>query len=160
MNTETLLFKVLVSVIYFIIDKYICLHCLCLQQENLCSQIKSFNNVTFYDISRIVFPWVFVNIMSCHGFSQEEKTIPILICRRNLVTYCLSKKIVILDHESDNLKNVSDKMKKLIHSINKNYIGYAMMCNIAIPYAVKTLIGFTSIITCLVNVLKHYIMKK
>ena len=67
------LFKVLGSVIYFIIDKFVCLYYLCLQEYLLSSNDRVFENPTFDNMFGTVITEVLINIMTCHKFSKEEK---------------------------------------------------------------------------------------
>ena len=63
-------FKVLVSVVYLIIDKKMCLDYMFLKQEGLSLHDKSFHNHTFDDISGTGIPEVLMNIMSCYGYTK------------------------------------------------------------------------------------------
>ena len=77
--------------------------------------------------------------MHCCLFLKEEKTIITPTCRRKLVSYDFSKYIVIIANKSDALKNVPDKVKRLIHAIDNHPSGCKMTFNINLPYVVHTL---------------------
>ena len=68
-HRKTTLFKVLGSVIYSCIVKYICLYYLCLHPDKLSLNYNSFQNSVFDDISGIIIPEVLRNIMYCRVFS-------------------------------------------------------------------------------------------
>ena len=78
---------------------------MCLQQDKLSSNEKSFQDITFNDISDTGIPDILMNIISCHGLSIEDKAIVILTFHIKLVSYYLSKGFVIIDHELYALKN-------------------------------------------------------
>ena len=67
-----MVFKVLGSVIYCIIDKHVCLYYLCLQHNKLKLNDKAFKDSNFDDISVIGITEVFTNIMYCHGLKKIE----------------------------------------------------------------------------------------
>ena len=73
-----MLFKMLGSIIYCIIDKYDYLYYLCLLKENLSLNDNSFENSTFDNISGTGITELLTNIMYCHSFRKEENTIVIL----------------------------------------------------------------------------------
>ena len=55
-NIKTVIYKVLGSAIWCIMDKYICLYYPCLKQAQPYLKSKSFENTTFNDISEIGIP--------------------------------------------------------------------------------------------------------
>ena len=55
-NMNTLMFKVLGSVIHFIMDNYLCVDYLCLHQGQIYLAHKVFENTTYNYISGIVIP--------------------------------------------------------------------------------------------------------
>ena len=97
-HRNLMLFKVLGSIIYYIIYKYICLDYLCVNQDKLSSNYKAFQNSAFGDISDIGIPEVLMNIMSFCGFSKEEKTIVILSFCIKLVCLFRSLEVQIPFH--------------------------------------------------------------
>ena len=62
------MYKVTRSVIYTIIDDYICLDYLVLLKENLSKHDNNFEKNKFRDLSALGIPDICMNIMSCHGF--------------------------------------------------------------------------------------------
>ena len=69
-NRKTKIFTVLVSVIYFIIAKYVCVDDLYLQQGLIYLTNKVSKNTTFDDISGIGIFEVLMRIMYCRGFPR------------------------------------------------------------------------------------------
>ena len=96
-NRKTIILKVLGSVIYLIIIKYVCADYLCIQQVLLSLKNKLFQNITFNYISGIFIPVLLMNIMSCRGFLKEYNATVILKCRMKLVSYYLSNKFVVIN---------------------------------------------------------------
>ena len=66
-NRNTTILKVLYSIIYGIIEQYVCVDYLCLQQGLLYLKIDGFENTTFDNIPGIYITEVLMNIMSYHG---------------------------------------------------------------------------------------------
>ena len=62
-NRMKMIIKVLGLFLYFIMDKYLCADCLCLQQSLLSSSHKLFENTTFNDISVIGIPKLLLNVI-------------------------------------------------------------------------------------------------
>ena len=70
-HKNSLLLKVLGSVIYGIMGKYVCLYDFCAQQEHLSSNDISFKDTTFDDSFCISIPEILMNIMSCDIFNRN-----------------------------------------------------------------------------------------
>ena len=70
--------SVLSSVAYFIMDNDACDDYMCCQQAKLHVANKDFENKTFNDISGIRIPELFMNIISCHRFVNNNKSTVIL----------------------------------------------------------------------------------
>ena len=68
-NRNTVMFRVLVSVAYIIIDNHICIDCLCLFQNSIFKQDREFGK-TSNDLFLIGIPVILIYIMSSHGFSK------------------------------------------------------------------------------------------
>ena len=111
-HIKTMFFNILGSIIYCIIDRYICPDYLCLQQDKLSFNNKAFQNSIVDDISGIDITEVLMKIIICCVFSKKENEITILKCCSKLVSYYLSKVFVTIDHESYALNNVPDKVKQ------------------------------------------------
>ena len=70
-NRKNTIFKLLISVVYSIMDNYLCANHLCFQKARLHFSNKGFENTTFNDISGIIIPELLMNIISCHGFVND-----------------------------------------------------------------------------------------
>ena len=51
---------------------------MCLKQAQISVTNKGYENTTLNDISGIIFPELVMNIMSCHGFVNENNSTVIL----------------------------------------------------------------------------------
>ena len=97
-NRNSLVFKVLGVVVYFFIDKYLCVDYLCLQIEAKFSLLHGgFENTSFDELSRIFIPEILLNVLSCYGDIQDNSSTLILACRIKLVSYYLSKGVFIIE---------------------------------------------------------------
>ena len=87
-NRKTMIFKVLGSVIYWIMDNYLCVDYLCLQQAKIYFAHKIFENKIFNNI-QIDISELLMNIMSCHGFVNDNNSTVILSWHKNVfpITY-------------------------------------------------------------------------
>ena len=127
------------SVTYFIMNKYLYVGCTCLQKYPLYLEHKGFENRKLNDISGIGIPELLMNIMSCHGFVNYEKSTVIFSCHRKLITYYLSKGFVIPNNNSSALRDVPLRVKKRMNNENLHRNDFVIECNRAIPSAANTL---------------------
>ena len=89
-NMTSVVYKVIVSIIYSIIDDFLCLYYLDKLQQKLSDFEKKFENY-FNDLSGLDIPEILMNIMPCYGFSKVTASTVILTYRSDIVTYYLSK---------------------------------------------------------------------
>ena len=75
-NTDV--YKVLVFVLYIILEILICLDYLCLYQEKLSMQDKIFKNEILYYLSGIEIPDILMNIMKFQCFSGGQQSTAII----------------------------------------------------------------------------------
>ena len=68
-NRMTVVYKVIVSVIYSYVDTFICIDYMGILQHKLSTSDKKFKN-NFNDFSGLGIPEILMNIMSCHGFQK------------------------------------------------------------------------------------------
>ena len=80
-----------------------------------------------------------LNIVSCYGFFQEENPKVILTCRIKLMSYYLSERFVMIVHDYQDLKNISNRVKQLIHEVGMHVNDLEMTCNAMIPSADNTM---------------------
>ena len=112
-NRDTLMYKVIGSVIYTIIDEYICLDYLGLLQEKLSKHDDKSKNAKFNNLSGLGIPDILVNIMSGHGFVKSSISTFILTCRNALFPYYLSKGFFITETEVGGVDNIPIIVKKI-----------------------------------------------
>ena len=93
-----------------------CVYYLFLQPAKLSLAYKGFENTTFNDISGIGIPGLLMNIISCHGFVNVNKSTVILSCHRKLVDYYLSGVFVILEKYSSAFSYVPLRVKQIINA--------------------------------------------
>ena len=93
-NRKNMIFKVLSSVVYFVMDNYICAGYLCFPYKNLMFifEIKYLKHTTYNAFSVIVIAELLMNVISCHGFVKHKKSDVIFSCCSKLVSYYLSKR--------------------------------------------------------------------
>ena len=96
-NIKTVIFKVLGSIIYFIMSNYLCVYYMCLQEVQLYLTHKVLENTTFNYISGIGNRKLIMNIISCNGFVKNNKSTVIILCCIKLVSYYLSKRFVVIN---------------------------------------------------------------
>ena len=95
------IFRVLSCVIYTIISKYVCIDYLGSDKSKLSDlrldvtgRYKHFD--TYYDnVLGIGIPYLLLNLLSCHGFSKNSKSVVVLKCPHRMSGYYFNKGFVI-----------------------------------------------------------------
>ena len=77
--------------------------------------------------------------VSCYGLKKENNSKINLTCRSKLVSYYPPKGFLMIDHDSQALKNTPLRVKKYIHDIDMFDSDYVMTCNAAITSVRNTL---------------------
>ena len=74
-NRKNMKFKVLISIVYCIMDNFACVDCICCTKTKLCVTCKGqgFENRTYNDVSGIGTTELLMNIILCHGFVNKKK---------------------------------------------------------------------------------------
>ena len=90
-NRKNMKFKVLISIVYCIMDNFVCVDYICWQEKKLYVTNKGqvFENRTYNDVSGVGIPELLMNIIWCHVFLNNTNSDVILSCRRKLVDYYL-----------------------------------------------------------------------
>ena len=88
-----------------------------------------FEDTPYDELSIIGIPEILLNIVSCHGFSQEENQKVILMWRIKLVLYYLSKGFVMLEKYFQDLKKIPTWFKQRNHAVAMNVNDLVMTCN-------------------------------
>ena len=116
----------MISIVYCIINNYVCDDYLCCLKTKLYVENKGFKNKKYNDISGIGIPELLINIISCNVFVNDTKSDVILSCHRKLVDYYISKGFVILEKNSIALSIVIICGKKIIN-VEHLYTNYSVM---------------------------------
>ena len=68
-------FRVLIFVLYSVIDNYVCIDYLCCQSKTsgVISCDKIFVNTIYNELLGIGIPEVLINVISCHGLTKGKK---------------------------------------------------------------------------------------
>ena len=113
-----MMYKVIGSVIYTIINNYICIGYMIMMQDNLSNHDNNFKNTKLNNVSGLGIPDVLMNIMSCHGFLQPSISKVILTCGSALVPYYPSKGFVIVETKEGVKYNIKMSVKDKINADN------------------------------------------
>ena len=118
-NSKSNILKVLGFVVYWFIEKYVCVDYLSLQIEaKLLLLHRAFEDNSFDEISGIVITQFLLNIVSYYGYNQDNNSTLILTCRSKLVSYYLWKGFVRIEKSYQALKNFPQIVKNCITAIN------------------------------------------
>ena len=112
------MFKVLSCVIYAIIDRYVCIDYLGteinkISQLKLGRSLKTRHEDKDHDnLFGIGIPDIFMNMLSCQGFINNNDSIVILKCPNRMSQYYFNKGFIQLTCDEDHLKKNPKKSKK------------------------------------------------
>ena len=97
-DIKNVIFKVLSSIAYCIMEKYLCVDYLGCPQTKLhvTNKVKVFENRTYNAVSGIGIPELLNNIISCRGFVKNSKSAVISSCCRKLVDYYPQKQLFFM----------------------------------------------------------------
>ena len=104
----TKMFRVLSCVIYTIIGKYDCIDYLGSKKSkvsdlrlDVTGRYKNYE--TDYDnVLGIGIPYLLLNLLSCHGFSENNESVVILKCPNRMSEYYFIKEFVIFERDEEN----------------------------------------------------------
>ena len=91
------MFKVLSCVIYTIIDRYVCIEYLGIEIKKISEfrlgyTLKTKHEGMDYDnLFSIGIPYIFLNMLSCHGFLNNNESIVVLKCPNRMSEYYFNK---------------------------------------------------------------------
>ena len=80
-------FRVLIFVLYYVIDNYVCIEYICCQYKKL-SVIYSDKILAYMSYNELIgigISEVLTNLISCHGFMKNKNSTVIFLCRTQLV---------------------------------------------------------------------------
>ena len=95
-------YRVLICVVNYLIDSYVCIDYLFFQSKTL-SSISSkptFEQTSFNILLGIGIPELLLNLVSCHGFMKKPNSTVILNFRSCLVNNYLAKGFYIIERDS------------------------------------------------------------
>ena len=104
------MYRVIGTVIYTIIDNYICLDYMGMLQYKWSKHDIFFKDQVQW-FSGLGIPEIFINIMPCHGFSKPSISTVISTCCSDLDPYYISKVFVIVETEVDGVHNIPMSIK-------------------------------------------------
>ena len=99
-KVKKIILKVLISIVYFIPENYVCVDYLCCPKNKLhvTNKWQGFENRTYNAVPGIIMTELLINIISCHRFFNDKNSAVIFSCRRKLVDYYLQKYIFSWKH--------------------------------------------------------------
>ena len=115
------MYRVLICVLYSLIDNHACIDYLQCQLKTLIriSPNTTFEKKSFNILLGIGIPELLLNLSSCNGFTEKPNAIFILNLRSCLVNYYLAKVLFIIENDSNQLHVLPNGLKLIIHVIDK-----------------------------------------
>ena len=107
------MFKVLICVVYIIIDRYVCIDYLGteikkISELRICCTLKTKHEGMEYDnLFSIGIPDILLNILSCHVFLNNNESIVVLKCPIRMSEYYFNKVFIQLTSDEDHLNKLS-----------------------------------------------------
>ena len=92
----------------------------------------------FNIILGIGIPYLLMNLLSCHGFLGDIKSIVVLKCPKRMLEYYFSKGFRILECSFNNLVKLPNEVKQRIHAEETDNSDYVMTCINTIPSTSNT----------------------
>ena len=111
------MFKVLSCVVYAIIDRYVCIDYLDteikkISQLKLGRSLETIHEDKDYDnLFGIGIPDIFMNMLSCQGFINNNDSIEILKCPNRMSQYYFNQGFIQLTCDEDHLKKFQSRSK-------------------------------------------------
>ena len=98
-------YRVLSCVVYTLIDNYVCIDYLLCQSKTWCEILRNptFKETSFNLLRGIGITELLLNLVSCHGFMEKSNSTVVLNCRSNLINNYLSKRLFIIEQDSNKL---------------------------------------------------------
>ena len=92
----------------------------------------------FSRILGIRIQYFLINLLSCHGFSKNIKSVVILKFPKRMLEYYFSKGFGILECNTNNLAKLPNEVKQIIHAEETYNSDYVMACIKTIPSTSNT----------------------
>ena len=93
----------------------------------------------FNRILGIGIPYLLMNLLLCHDFSNKIKSIVILRYPKRMLEYYFSKRFGILECNFNNMEKLTNEVKKIIHAEETYNLDHVMTCINTTPPASNTL---------------------
>ena len=140
-KNTTKYFRELSCVIYTIIDNYVCINYLDFQPKTLsviCMDRKYFDK-SFNKLLGIGIPDLLMNLLLCHGSMKNTNSTVISLCTSRMLEYYFSKRLVMLELNSNNLMRIANEAKQRINEMYIHDSYYVINCNSAVNSILNTL---------------------
>ena len=138
------LFKVLSCVIYTIIEKYVCIDYFV--QKFFLSELKlglsletQHEGMDYENLFGIDIPDIFMNMLLCQGFINNNNSIVILKCPNIMSQYYFNKGLTQLKCDEDHLKKIPKNIKERVGAELKVNTDLVMLCHTTITSTSSTL---------------------
>ena len=133
--------RVLSCIIHYLLKNYVCIGYLSCQSKTLSiiSSYRIFEQTSFNTLLGIGIPELSLNLVSCHGFTEEPNVIVILNCWSCLANNYLARGLFIIEKDSKQLNIILIDMKLRIHAIYQLEIDFVMAKNTAIHSVANTI---------------------
>ena len=105
------MFRVLSCVIYTIIDRYVCIDYLGIDTKKIielrlgCTLKTKYEGMDYDNLFGIGIPYNLLNMLSCHGFLNNNESIVILKCPNRMSEYYFNKGFIQLTCDENYEKN-------------------------------------------------------
>ena len=128
------MFRVLICVIYTIIDRYACIEYLGTEAKKIsglrlgCTLKTKHENMDYENLFGIGIPDIFLNMLSCQGFLKNNESIVIFKCPNRMSEYCFNKGFIQLTWDEDHLKTLPVWVKDIVGAELKVNSDLVMLC--------------------------------
>ena len=139
------MFRVLSCVIYTIIDRYVCIDYLGTEIKKIselrlgCTFSSKHEGMDYNNLFGIGIPDILLNMLSCHGFLNNNDSIVILKCPNRMSEYYFNKEFIQLTCDEDNLNKLPKLVQRRVGAEPKVNSDLVMLCKTRIIYTSNTL---------------------
>ena len=133
--------RVLICVVYYLIDNYVCIYFLSFQSKTF-SSISSkpkFEDTSFNILLGTGIPELLLNLVSCHGFMKKPNSTVVLNWRSFLINNYLAKGFYITEKVPKQLNLLPNDVKFTINLNNQMDTDFFMAKNKAISAEANTI---------------------
>ena len=137
-TTPSKMFKVLSCVIYTIIDRYVCIDYLGTEKKKI-SELRlgwtlkrKHEGMDYDNLFGIGIQDILLNMLSCHGFLNNNEYIVILKCHNKMSEYYFNKGFIQLTCDEDNLNKLPKLVQQRVGSEPKVNSDLVILCKTTI----------------------------